>query len=429
MSSRGPKTVEEVHVTVDWVKELREDLRRIDNPFCERELRIKALESILSEQLLFPAEEESPFYEMDFHLHSNYSDGYWTPTGLLLEAYRLGMKCISLTDHDCFEGVEEAFEARERIEKLTGNKIIFVPGIEFSTLYKDDKSQSKEIHILGYFPSRDYKEFRSYLDRIDIYTEAYLDAFQKCRVLRIYEMVKTFNEQLPLKVGGMLLELSKCAEPISLPTARRGLRGSVAPGRLLACTGIYEIAHLQKLGRLCEISDETFSERYIENVVDFMAPFDSPHQLMVKYFDKEKPSAKVDYIGKTFNSRSVVTLIGELRGIPVLAHPILYPDLFESILEDVVPLGLRGVEVISSNSTGNDVDRLVRMDQYIEKRYPDLIITAGSDCHGHSTDGTFNYTPKIPMGLKRDMEGLAELITKHDPRMKSLFKERGRGWA
>lgn len=77
---------------------------------------------------------------IDMHMHSTASDGTFTPTQLVEEAGRRGLRAMALTDHDTIDGLGEAIE----VGKKVGVEV--VPGIEFSTEY-----QGKEIHILGYF--------------------------------------------------------------------------------------------------------------------------------------------------------------------------------------------------------------------------------------------------------------------------------------
>ena len=396
-------------------------LKTIDNPFCSMDLRIEALETILSKNILFPnLNNLRSDHTIDLHIHTNYSDGFWTPTGMFLEAYKKGMNLISLTDHDCFNGIEEAFLARDLIYKVTGKIISFIPGVEFSTNYKTKDGKVKEIHILGYFPSKDFKEFRSYLERFDIYDQAYLDAFQKCRILRIYEMVKKFNKEMPSKIGGDLLKLAEIQEPISYKTAKRGMRGSVSPGRLLTCTGIYEIYSLYKAGRIDEITDEHFSKAYLDKLVDFIKPYDSPLILMYKFFGNHKPTAKVGYIGKTEDPKWAVNLIKKMGGIPILAHPLLYFDLFKELVEQLYSVGLSGVELIWSDSTHNDINQIKDMENFIKKNFSDLLITAGSDCHGHSIDGHINYTPDNIMGLSSKLNGL---LTQYHKQIMDFFRQ------
>ena len=75
----------------------------------------------------------------DLHLHTFCSDGLRTPAQAVEEAYRAGLKAISLTDHDTVEGIDEAVEAGKRL------KLEIVPGTELSA-----HISQREVHILAY---------------------------------------------------------------------------------------------------------------------------------------------------------------------------------------------------------------------------------------------------------------------------------------
>ena len=75
----------------------------------------------------------------DLHLHSNKSDGILSPEEVVLQAAKLGLAAISLTDHDTVEGISEALNAGTRY----GVRV--VPGIELNT-----SADNGELHILGY---------------------------------------------------------------------------------------------------------------------------------------------------------------------------------------------------------------------------------------------------------------------------------------
>lgn len=77
---------------------------------------------------------------IDLHIHTKYSDGTNTPLEIFQMAENLGLKQISITDHNCVEG---ALEARKYLDDFSFD---FVTGCELSCDYKD-----KEIHLLGYF--------------------------------------------------------------------------------------------------------------------------------------------------------------------------------------------------------------------------------------------------------------------------------------
>lgn len=77
---------------------------------------------------------------IDLHLHSTCSDGTSEPEAVVQNACVHGLKAISLTDHDCVDGVRAAMDAG----KALGVEVI--PGAELSTTF-----DGKDIHILAYF--------------------------------------------------------------------------------------------------------------------------------------------------------------------------------------------------------------------------------------------------------------------------------------
>ncbi len=80
----------------------------------------------------------------DLHIHTTASDGLMDPDEVVRWAGIKRLKAIGITDHDTINGICPAEEASSKYG------VEVVPGIELSTLYKDE-----EIHILGYYI--DYK--------------------------------------------------------------------------------------------------------------------------------------------------------------------------------------------------------------------------------------------------------------------------------
>ncbi|KDR94344.1 hypothetical protein SAMN02745945_02582 [Peptoclostridium litorale DSM 5388] len=76
---------------------------------------------------------------IDMHIHSTYSDGTYSPKEIVDLSLKKGLYGISITDHDCVDGLPEA------VEYCKDKNIIFIPGIEFSCFHNDE-----EVHILGY---------------------------------------------------------------------------------------------------------------------------------------------------------------------------------------------------------------------------------------------------------------------------------------
>ena len=90
----------------------------------------------------------------DFHIHTNYSDGVFSPEKIVDLALEAGLKAISLTDHDNILSYNVA--KNYLATKDVGMKLI--QGIEVNTLYKD-----YEVHILGYFPDVTKNDFKNLL--------------------------------------------------------------------------------------------------------------------------------------------------------------------------------------------------------------------------------------------------------------------------
>ena len=91
---------------------------------------------------------------IDLHLHSNASDGIFSPSELIRIVATAGISAAALTDHDTTAGLSEA----ERTAIQLG--IEFVPGVEISAVTSD-----YEIHILGYYPRR-YDELEVALNKL-----------------------------------------------------------------------------------------------------------------------------------------------------------------------------------------------------------------------------------------------------------------------
>ena len=75
----------------------------------------------------------------DLHTHSTASDGRSSPSQLVTEALQAGLTAVALTDHDTFEGLDEARGA------AAGTPLQVLAGVELSTMTGD-----VSVHVLGY---------------------------------------------------------------------------------------------------------------------------------------------------------------------------------------------------------------------------------------------------------------------------------------
>jgi 3',5'-nucleoside bisphosphate phosphatase len=84
---------------------------------------------------------------IDLHCHSTASDGSFTPTELVKEAERIGLKALALTDHDTINGLAE-FNAAGKDSPVEA-----VPGIELAAC--DAENHNLSFHIVGLFLTTD----------------------------------------------------------------------------------------------------------------------------------------------------------------------------------------------------------------------------------------------------------------------------------
>lgn len=91
----------------------------------------------------------------DLHVHTYYSDGLFSPEKVVEISLKLGLSAVSITDHDCVEGIEAAVRA------ASGTDLEIIPGIELSSVIKD-----REVHILGYFIDKEEPVLVSRLGRM-----------------------------------------------------------------------------------------------------------------------------------------------------------------------------------------------------------------------------------------------------------------------
>ena len=92
---------------------------------------------------------------IDLHTHSMFSDGTFTPRAIVELGAERGLSTIALTDHDTIVGIDEAESAGEELG------IEIVPGIEFSSVYRDSG-----VHVLCYYMNRENSDLVEELERL-----------------------------------------------------------------------------------------------------------------------------------------------------------------------------------------------------------------------------------------------------------------------
>lgn len=92
---------------------------------------------------------------IDLHTHSAVSDGTDTPAELVSKARRAGLDVVALTDHDTFDGLDDAVAAG------AGAGIEVVRGVELSTRFG-----GHSVHLLGYGPDEQHLGLKAEMEQI-----------------------------------------------------------------------------------------------------------------------------------------------------------------------------------------------------------------------------------------------------------------------
>jgi hypothetical protein len=92
--------------------------------------------------------------KVDLHVHTTASDGALAPREVVEQAHRLGLRLLSITDHDTVAGVGEALARADELG------LTVIPGVEISA-----EKDGVQAHILGYYIDHTSPALIEQLDR------------------------------------------------------------------------------------------------------------------------------------------------------------------------------------------------------------------------------------------------------------------------
>ena len=262
--------------------------------------------------------------KIDLHIHTNKSDGEYSPKEIIDEAKKLGVSVISITDHDTIDAYsEELFNyVREKGIKL-------IPGVEIST-----KIEKAGIHILGYNFDLENKEFALELEKI-----------RNSRHIYLYEVSKKL-EGLGYKVN--VKELDKIKSVTKAHIASDIVENEKNKEKLLA-----EFGYIPKRGE------------FIETIMN---------ENCIAYVKKN-----------TVTPKEAGKAIRKAGGKVVLAHPVAYEyedNLVEEDISNIVDeLNPDGIEAnyLYVKRNGELVDETQKWNLFAKRH--NLYVTLGTDFH------------------------------------------------
>lgn len=259
---------------------------------------------------------------IDLHTHTTASDGTYTPEQLIDYALEKKLKAIAITDHDTIDGLLQAQDYLQK-KAIDPSTLELINGIELST--NIDKYDF-DIHIVGLF--------------LDIHHPSFVKGLK-----HIYDDRERRNEK-------MIESLQNHNYDITLDELKSQSKDSVI-------TRSHFANHLVEKGYFSK-TEEVF------------------HKLI--------GNGKKLYIPREdVSSESAIHLIKESGGIPVLAHPTLYPldsNGLYALVDQLKSYGLLGIETYYSLYTAQETKAMI----HIAERFS-LLKSGGSDFHGENKPG------------------------------------------
>lgn len=294
---------------------------------------------------------------IDLHMHSKYSeDGEFTPSELVRQCAEKGVRVMSVTDHNCAKANEEAANAAKQ------NGITYIPGIEIDCTFQDTN-----FHVLGYgidFRNSDFEAIERNID--DQSLQASLDRLTETQALGF----------------GNITEKNMWA--LSKNNYWKGSwSGEMFAEVLLAMPEYADHPLLKPYRPGGERSDNPYVNFYWD------------------YYSQGKPCyAKIDYPAM----EEIIDIIHRNHGAAVIAHSGVNLKGKDFLLEDILNLGIDGIEAFSSYHN-------LRQAAYYYKiaQERNMFVTCGSDYHGKTKPsiGIGQHNCPIPY------EEMAQQLEKH----------------
>ena len=277
--------------------------------------------------------------KIDLHIHSNFSeDADLSVDEIFFAAEKAQISTISITDHDSIESIEKA--------KIISKNYPFeyVPGVELSTVFPTDNSQQ---HILGYFIDNKNKNLCDCIKKIAVHRKE----IERLRIKALKDLNFSLDENRIRKNTG-----NRPSTAVSIMTELFNNKDNLTDKRL------HPYLHGDKKDkRIYHFYKDYFTKNGLAYV-----PFQS------------------------ISTETGIEVIKKAGGIPVIAHPIILED--KKYLNILKEMGITGIEAVSTYHKQEDIDFYIK---YAEKN--NLLITAGSDFHGHTAK------PHIKLGEQDGM--------------------------
>ena len=262
--------------------------------------------------------------KIDLHIHTNVSDGFYTPKQVIDEAFKNGVSTIAIADHDTIEAYNDELFAYSESKNIK-----LINAVEIST-----KISKCGIHVLGYNFNLNDNIFKENLYKIRNARHDYLhNVAQKLNELGYFLNVDELDKIDAVTKAHIALDVinNKQNEKLLLNT----------------------FSHIPSKGE------------FIETIMNENCP---------AYVKK-----------KTVTPKEAAEIIRAANGKVVLAHPVAYvhednltdEDIL-NIIKDMNPDGLEA-NYLYVNRSDKKINEIQKWNQFAQDN--NLFVTVGSDFH------------------------------------------------
>lgn len=256
---------------------------------------------------------------VDLHCHSNFSDGTDSIEQIVEKWSKLGLKYVSITDHDTVAGVKYLLSNKDLLDKLSEKNITFIKGIEFSCFDEGDK-----LHILAYDYDENNEDFQA-----------------------------AINEGKTKRVKKFILRAEKLKEKHGIEFDEKAYN---------------DMLHFDYIGK------PIMARQLLEDGV-FDDMYDAFKVLNALNVSDEDTRIDAKFAMSAIKSAGGVAVWAHPLG--GLGEPVITYNDVERIIEKLKPMGLKGLECYYCLYTDDEIEKLKKIaDKY------GLFISAGSDYHG-----------------------------------------------
>ena len=264
--------------------------------------------------------------KIDLHIHTNFSDGAFSPKQVIDIAHQNGVEIMAICDHDTIDAYNENL-----FEYAKNKGITIIQGIEIST-----KIEKAGIHVLGYNYDLNNQEFRKELYNI-----------RNSRHIYLHEVGQKLEEL------GYKLHIDELDKIDSVTKAHISL--DIIENKENENILLRNFGHIPNKGE------------FIETIMNENCP---------AYVKKN-----------TVTPKEATEIIKKAGGKVVLAHPVAYfyednlnDDDIQKLVDDMKPDGIEANYIYAdkNNKVFNDIEKWKKFAQKSR-----LFVTVGSDFHNY----------------------------------------------